>query len=42
MGAEPAIHQSLSGFSDVHMAPPGDKLTPNKQTPFVWASEDYR
>ena len=42
MGAEPAIHQSLSGFTDVHMPPPGDKLTTNKQTPFVWAAEDYR
>jgi len=41
-GADPAIHQTLSGFSDLHMAPPGDALTPNKQTPFVWAEQDYR
>lgn len=41
-GADPAIHQTLAGFSDLHTAPPGDKLTTNKQTPFVWAEEDYR
>ncbi|MGE5244596.1 MAG: hypothetical protein ACM3SQ_10260 [Betaproteobacteria bacterium] len=42
VGADPAIHRTLSGFSDLHTAPPGDSLTANKQTPFVWASEDYR
>jgi hypothetical protein len=36
-GAEPAIHQTLSGFQDVHGAPPGDRLQSNKKTPFVWA-----
>lgn len=41
-GADPAIHQTLAGFSDLHTPPPGDQLTPNKQTPFVWAAEDYR
>jgi hypothetical protein len=38
-GAEPAIHQSLSGFSDLEGAPPGDRLQSNKRTPFVWADE---
>jgi len=38
-GAEPAIHQSLSGFADVEGAPPGDLLQSNKKTPFVWADE---
>jgi hypothetical protein len=38
-GAEPAIHQSLSGFVDLDGAPPGDKLQTNKKTPFVWADE---
>ena len=37
--AEPAIHQSLSGFSDLQGAPPGDRLQSNKKTPFVWADE---
>jgi hypothetical protein len=38
-GAEPAIHQSLSGFIDLEGAPPGDLLQANKKTPFVWADE---
>ena len=38
-GAEPAIHQSLSGFVDIAGAPPGDQLQSNKKTPFVWADE---
>jgi hypothetical protein len=42
MGADPAIHRTLSGFSDLQAPPPGDSLTANKQTPFVWAEEDYR
>jgi hypothetical protein len=42
MGADPAIHRTLSGFSDLQAAPPGDSLIANKQTPFVWAEEDYR
>ena len=33
---------TLSGFSDVYLAPPGDSRTNNKQTPFVWAEEHYR
>jgi len=37
--AEPAIHQTLSGFEDLQGAPPGDKLQSNKKTPFVWADE---
>jgi hypothetical protein len=37
--AEPAIHQSLSGFVDLDDAPPGDQLQSNKKTPFVWADE---
>jgi hypothetical protein len=39
--ADPAIHRTLPGFADLHAAPPGDSLTPNKQTPFVWAEEHY-
>jgi hypothetical protein len=38
-GAEPAIHQSLSGFNDLEGTPPGDKLQSNKKTPFVWADQ---
>jgi hypothetical protein len=41
VSADPAIHRTLSGFSDVQVAPPGDALTRNKQTPFVWADEHY-
>jgi len=40
-GAEPAIHQSLSGFLDLEGAPPGDMQQSNKKTPFVWADEHY-
>jgi hypothetical protein len=36
-GADPAIHQTLRGFEDLKVAPPGDKLQSNKKTPFVWA-----
>jgi hypothetical protein len=39
--AEPAIHRTLSGFADLQGAPPGDLLTANKQTPFVWADRHY-
>jgi hypothetical protein len=42
MGADPAIHRTLSGFSDLQAIPPGDSITANKQTPFVWAEEHYR
>jgi hypothetical protein len=38
-GAEPTIHKSLSGFTDLDGAPPGDQLQSNKKTPFVWADE---
>jgi hypothetical protein len=38
-GAEPAIHQTLSGFEDLQVAPPGDMLQSNKKTPFVWADQ---
>lgn len=37
--AEPAIHQSLSGFLDLDSQPPGDLLQSNKKTPFVWADQ---
>jgi hypothetical protein len=37
--AEPAIHQTLSGFEDLKVAPPGDRLQSNKKTPFVWADQ---
>ena len=39
--AEPTIHQTLSGFTDLQSAPPGDMLQANKKTPFVWAEEHY-
>src|SRR3954468_425080 len=39
--ADPAIHRTLSGFSRLQAGPPGDSLTPNNQTPFVWAEEHY-
>jgi hypothetical protein len=39
-GAEPAIHQTLHGFEDVRVAPPGDRLQANKKTPFVWADQE--
>lgn len=42
VSADPAIHRTLSGFSDLQVVPPGDRLTSNKQTPFVWAEEHYR
>jgi len=38
-GAEPAIHQTLRGFEDLRVAPPGDQLQQNKKTPFVWADQ---
>jgi hypothetical protein len=38
-GAEPAIHQTLKGFEDLRVAPPGDKLQRNQKTPFVWADQ---
>jgi hypothetical protein len=38
-GAEPAIHQTLRGFEDLRVAPPGDQLLQNKKTPFVWADQ---
>jgi hypothetical protein len=37
--AEPAIHQTLRGFEDLRVAPPGDQLQRNKKTPFVWADQ---
>jgi hypothetical protein len=40
-GAEPAIHQTVSGFEDLKGAPPGDMLQSNKKTPFVWADQHY-
>jgi len=39
--AEPAIHQTLRGFEDLQVAPPGDKLQANKRTPFVWADSHF-
>ena len=38
-GADPAIHQTLRGFEDLNVAPPGDRLQANKKTPFVWADQ---
>lgn len=40
--AEATIHRTLAGFSDLQAYPPGDTLSTNKQTPFVWADEHYR
>ncbi len=40
-GAEATIHRSLSGFSDLEGAPPGDMQQANKKTPFVWADEHF-
>jgi len=37
--AEPAIHQTLRGFEDLRVTPPGDQLQLNKKTPFVWADQ---
>jgi hypothetical protein len=38
-GAEPAIHRSLPGFTNLEGAPPGDQLQQNEKTPFVWAEQ---
>ena len=38
--AQAAIHQTLSGFEDLRVAPPGDRLQDNKKTPFVWADQE--
>src|SRR5438093_5004290 len=40
-GADPAIHQTLRGFEDLRVAPPGDQLQQNKKTPFVWADPHF-
>jgi len=40
-GADPAIHQTLSGFADLQGGPPGDMLQQNKKTPFVWAGQHW-
>jgi hypothetical protein len=39
--AAPAIHQTLKGFEDLRVVPPGDMLQSNKKTPFVWADRHY-
>jgi hypothetical protein len=39
--ADPAIHQTLSGFADLQGGPPGDMLQSNKKTPFVWAGQHW-
>jgi len=41
VNADPAIHQTLSGFADVQSGPPGDRLQSNKKTPFVWADRQF-
>ena len=38
-GAEPTIHKSLQGFTNVDGTPPGDRLEKNEKTPFVWADQ---
>jgi hypothetical protein len=38
-GAEPTIHRSLQGFTNIDGAPPGDQLQRNEKTPFVWADQ---
>lgn len=40
-GAEATIHRSLSAFTDVHVAPPGDTPRQTRQTPFVWADQHW-
>jgi hypothetical protein len=42
LSATAAIDKTLQGFSDVQKVPPGEAITKNKQTPFVWAEEHYR
>lgn len=37
--AEASIHQTLKGFEDLRVAPPGDMMKSNKKTPFVWADQ---
>ena len=39
--AEPVIHRRLPGFVDVQQGPPGEMVTRNKHTPFVWADAHY-
>ena len=39
LGAKPAIHRSLPGFSNLEGPPPGDQLQENAKTPFVWADQ---
>lgn len=39
--AEPVIHRRLAGFLDLQQSPPGETLTRNKHTPFVWADAHY-
>jgi hypothetical protein len=41
LGAEAAIHKSLSGFNNLAGGPPGDTLQANEKTPFVWADKQY-
>jgi len=38
-GAQPTIHKSLKGFSNLEGTPPGDQLQKNEKTPFVWADQ---
>jgi len=38
-GAEAAIHQTLAGFEDMRVVPPGEQVQENKKTPFVWADQ---
>jgi hypothetical protein len=38
-GAEPTIHRSLGGFTNLETTPPGDQLQQNEKTPFVWADQ---
>ena len=42
LSANPTIDRSLLGFSDLKVIPPGNSVTANKKTPFVWAEEHYR
>ena len=42
LSANPTIDRSLLGFSDLKVIPPGNTVTANKKTPFVWAEEHYR
>jgi hypothetical protein len=40
-GADPAIHQTLRGFANLQVPPPGDVMENKEKTPFVWADQHF-